>query len=112
MKSASFLFLLLDRPISIRSAGDIECLPPPSDEVDIMCEGEHCFIGCVDLNQLPPFDYIKCDLSTGEPVQPYPTSCRPYDCPTIQSTALIVQCEPNPKVQIIFISGPLVIAIF
>ena len=86
MKSA-FLLLLIERS-SVRAD---ECIPPDSDDVWIVCSGTDCYVSCTNMTELPPFDKVKCDLTTGQPVQPFPNSCQAYDCPSIESAN-------NPKV--------------
>ena len=93
MKSA-FLLLLIERS----AVGADECKPPDNDEIWIECVGAECSLMCANFDENPPFDTLECDVSTGQPVQPYPTSCQPYNCPTIEpANNLVVEC-PHSKV--------------
>ena len=95
MKSA-FLLLLIERPVAQAD----ECFPPESDELFIVCEGETCFVECLDMNLVPPGgENIKCDLSTGQPTTPFPTHCQPSDCPNISpANNLVINCNAVGKV--------------
>ena len=73
-----------------------ECAGTENAEVAILCEGDVCFVECLDFDLIPPGpSQIECDLSTGTPKIAFPDKCVKSKCPAIYEENLESNCNAN-----------------
>ena len=73
-----------------------ECVSTENAEVAILCDGDTCFVDCLNFDLIPPGpSQIECDLETGTPKIPFPDKCVRSKCPDINGENLVSNCNAN-----------------